>query len=118
MRTLLLLSLLVLWVTPAFADVPPSDGFVTDRAGLLDPAQERTLESLTQSYREGTNHEIAILIVKSLEGRPIEEFALQVARTWKIGGKGSNDVSKSAAPCTVLTSCGARSRTSTSGAST
>ena len=91
MRTPLLLLLLLLLVSPAFADVPSFDGFVTDRAGLLDGAQKRTLESLMESYRQGTSHEIAILIVKSLEGRPIEEFALQVARTWKIGGKGSNN---------------------------
>ena len=80
MRTPLLLSLLLLWVSPAFADVPSFDGFVTDRAGLLHASQKRTLESLMESYRQGTTHEIAVLIVKSLEGRPIEWYAFDRAK--------------------------------------
>jgi len=67
--------------------IPPNDGWVTDRAGLLKPAEEQALETLCESYRAGSGQEIAVLIVPDLGGRPIEELALATAREWKIGDK-------------------------------
>ncbi len=72
-------------------DIPKNDGWVTDLAGMLSGAQEQQLESLMESYRQGTTHEIALLTVPDLDGGTIERFALQVAREWKIGtGETSN----------------------------
>ena len=84
---------LVLLGTSVFGqlETPKNDGWVTDLAGMLDETQERSLESLMESYRTGTTHEIALLTVPSLEGRPIETFALQVARDWGLGGKDENN---------------------------
>lgn len=76
---------------PIEVEVPAHDGFVTDLAQLLDAGQERALETLMESYRSGTGHELALLTVASLDGEPIERFALATARTWKIGRKGQND---------------------------
>lgn len=67
------------------------DGWVTDRAGLLSKAQERELEALMESYKQGSGHEIALLTVSSLEGQTIERLALDTARAWGIGSKESND---------------------------
>jgi uncharacterized protein len=88
--------------TPAFSappsivrgldiEIPKNDGWVTDLAGMLNPAAERALEELMESYKQGSTHEIALLTVPSLKGQPIERFALQVGRAWGIGGKELNN---------------------------
>jgi uncharacterized protein len=68
-------------------EIPANDGWVTDRAAFLQPAEERALEALMESYRTGSGQEIALLTVPDLSGRSIEEFALAVARAWKIGDR-------------------------------
>jgi len=67
--------------------VPKNDGWVTDLAGMLSPQQERELETLMESYKQGTTHEIALLTIPSLEGDDLARFSLQVFRTWGIGSK-------------------------------
>jgi len=71
--------------------VPKNDGWVTDLAGMLSPAQERELETLMESYKQGTTHEIALLTIPSLEGDDLARFALRVGRAWGIGGKEKNN---------------------------
>jgi len=88
---LLLAACLLTSVATAQVEVPRNDGFVTDLAGVLDAGQESSLEALMESYRSGTGHELALLTVPSLGGQPIERFALETARDWKIGRKGEND---------------------------
>ena len=76
---------------PVELAVPKNDGWVTDLAGMLTPAQERELETLMESYKQGTTHEIALLTIPSLEGDDLEGFALRVGRAWGIGGKEKNN---------------------------
>jgi uncharacterized protein len=71
--------------------VPKNDGWVTDLAGMLSPQQERELETLMESYKQGSTHEIALLTIPSLEGDDLERFALRVGRAWGIGGKEKNN---------------------------
>lgn len=72
-------------------DVPAHDGWVTDLADLLTDEQERALETLMESYRAGTTHEIALLTVPALDGRALERLALETARAWGLGGQGANN---------------------------
>lgn len=72
-------------------EVPRHDGWVTDLAGMLTPEEERRLETLMESYRTGSKHEIALLTVPSLQGEAIEQFALEVGREWGLGQKGLNN---------------------------
>lgn len=77
---------------PTFdVDVPSNDGWVTDLAHLLSSAEERELEAAMEAYKRGSGHDIALLTVPDLRGRTIEEFALEVARTWKLGSVETND---------------------------
>lgn len=71
--------------------VPRNDGWVTDLAGLLTPAQEQELESELAAYRAGSGHDLALLTVPSLQGDAIEDFALRVAREWKLGSQETSD---------------------------
>jgi uncharacterized protein len=71
--------------------IPKNDGWVTDLAGLLSTAEERDLETLMESYRQGTSHEIALLTIPSLQGESIDRFALEVGRAWGLGTKEKNN---------------------------
>jgi uncharacterized protein len=71
--------------------VPRADGWVTDLAGIVSEAKEHELEQLMESYRSGSGHEVAVLTVPSLEGGAIDEFALRVAREWKLGRQDQHD---------------------------
>jgi uncharacterized protein len=71
--------------------VPANDGWVTDLADLLTLSQESALEAGMESYKRGSGHDVAVLTVPDLGGRPIERFALEVGRTWKLGREGQDD---------------------------
>jgi uncharacterized protein len=70
---------------------PKYEGWVTDTAGLLSASQKRELSALMESYKQGTTNEIAVLIVPSLNGEPIERYALDVGRAWGMGTKAKSN---------------------------
>jgi len=72
-------------------DVPKNDGWVTDLADMLSASEEGELETLMESYRSGSGHEIALLTLPNLGGRAIEDVALAVAREWKLGRESVSD---------------------------
>jgi len=82
--TLLTLAFLTAAGTAAAA-IPRNDGWVTDRAGFLTAQQEQSLETLMDSYKRGSGHEVALLTVPDLGGQSLERYALEVAREWGIG---------------------------------
>lgn len=82
-----LLALGLVLASPQGLSIPANDGWVTDRAGMLRPEEERSLEDLMESYRAGSGQEVALLILPDLGGRTIEEVALAVARGWKLGDR-------------------------------
>jgi uncharacterized protein len=74
--------------------VPPLTGPVVDVAGLLDARAERALVELATSARAaqgGQGVQLQYLLVRSLEGEPIEDFSIRVAEAWKIGSKGQDN---------------------------
>ena len=73
------------------AEIPANAGWVTDRAGVLAAEEETAREKLLGDYARGSGHEIAVLILQRLDGRPLETAALETARAWKIGQEGKND---------------------------
>jgi uncharacterized protein len=84
---LLLAALLQAVPVHAEGEIPRNEGWVTDLGGFLTPQQETSLETLMESYKRGSGIEIALLTVPDLGGRPIERYALEVARAWGIGQK-------------------------------
>lgn len=85
------MTLLSLLLCTALQAVPPNEGWVTDRAEILDAQQEASLEALMESYRAGAGHELALLTVPTTGDEPIEDFAREVAREWGIGRAEAND---------------------------
>jgi uncharacterized protein len=81
--------LALLLAAPASAlEVPALRGRVNDLAGLLPAARREALEQKLAAFEAETSHQIVVLTVPSLEGEPIEEFALRVAEAWAPGHRG------------------------------
>ena len=69
-------------------NIPDQGGFwVHDEAGVLSPQAKARLESIIRMEEDSTTNQIAIFIIRSLEGGSLEEYSLRVAEAWKIGRK-------------------------------
>jgi uncharacterized protein len=68
----------------------PNDA-VLDLGGMLDVASRRAIEELSIRYRAGSEHEVRLVTVPGLAGRPIEDVAREIGRTWKMGSKETSD---------------------------
>ncbi len=64
---------------------------VSDEAGILSTESQQTLESIVLQWTKATQHQMAIVTVKSLEGISIEEVAVKRFEALGIGRKGAND---------------------------
>jgi uncharacterized protein len=83
---------LVLHASAARAlEVPPLQGRVNDHAGVLSAQDKVELEARLEAYERKTGHQLAILIVPSLQGDPVEDFTIRVGEAWKLGKKGADD---------------------------
>jgi uncharacterized protein len=60
---------------------------VTDQTGTLGRDEIRSLEQKLYNFENETSNQIVVLIVKSLDGTPIEDYAISVAEKNKIGKK-------------------------------
>ena len=69
--------------------IPPQPvGRVTDLANVLTAREREELIGRLAAFERETTHQVAILILPSLEGEPLEPFAHRVATTWKLGQAG------------------------------
>jgi uncharacterized protein len=99
-RTLIALAAILLFGLSARATagtalaIPTLTGPVVDEAGVLTPADRDKLEALSRAARaeqSGQGVELQYLIVRSLDGEPIEDFSIHVAEVWKIGSRGKDN---------------------------
>ncbi len=60
---------------------------VHDEARALSPQTVDNLERQLKTFEDSTSNQVAILIVSSLDGEIIEQYALRVAEKWKLGKK-------------------------------
>lgn len=64
---------------------------VNDFAGILSDEQKRELETRCQSLRQGNRAQFAVVIVQSLEGGEIDDFANKLFAQWGVGEKGKDN---------------------------
>ncbi len=84
-RTVAGILLLVLLV-PFVCSFTHTDAFyVNDYAGVLTESQEAGILAAARELARKTRAQVVVLTVRSLEGKAIEEYALDVARDWGIG---------------------------------
>lgn len=72
-------------------EVPPLDGRVNDRAGVLSPTEASQLEAALAAYEKETGHQFALLTLPSLDGYPIEDWGIRTAEAWKLGSADRDD---------------------------
>lgn len=96
---LIIVFLQLFFVLPtqeANAAVPPkpatgSSIYVQDYAGILSNKTLNTIHSYGRELDLKTTAQVSVVTVKSLEGQPIEEYALELLRTWGIGQQDKNN---------------------------
>jgi uncharacterized protein len=67
------------------------EGHVVDLAGALTSAEEATLEARLDRERRERGFTIVTLVVRSLDGEPIEDLAYRAFNTWQIGDEERDD---------------------------
>ena len=86
------LSLASAFTSPSFAlDVPPLTGRVVDLAHVLPADVAASLANDLEAHETKTSNQVAVLILPSLEGEPLESFSHRVGTTWKLGQKGTEN---------------------------
>jgi len=73
------------------ADVPYLSGRIVDDAELLSPETSDRVGTLLREHESRTGNQIAVLTTPTIEGESIEEYALKVFNTWKLGQKGKDN---------------------------
>jgi uncharacterized protein len=66
-------------------------GFVNDRAGVIDATSEAQIEKLCQELESKTGAELVIVTISSLDGEPIEDYAVNLFKAWGIGKKAQDN---------------------------
>jgi len=75
---------------------PLAKGHVNDLAGVVDESTRAKLETLLTNFETRTGTQIAVVTVKSLDGRMVEEYANDLYRAWGIGAKSGENKDKGA----------------------
>jgi uncharacterized protein len=68
-------------------EVPYLSGRVNDVDGILSHDAHNEIEALLKSHEDSTSNQVVVLMIHSLEGESIEEYANRVANAWKLGQK-------------------------------
>lgn len=92
MKRFLLCIFLLLLPSHLLALEPPRlGGRVNDYAGLLSPATASALEKRLADFEQTQSTQVVLLTIPSLQGDDIDQFAIRVADSWKIGQKGKDN---------------------------
>lgn len=71
--------------------VPNLTGRVVDLANMIDADDEAKLVVQLEAHENSTTNQIVVLTIPSLQGAALEEYSLNVARTWALGQKGKDN---------------------------
>lgn len=90
----LLLLLVSLSLAAHAQTVPPRPDpprLVNDLAGLMQPQEVAALEQKLVAYNDSTSSQITVVIVPSLGGNDIADYAQKLYESWGIGRKGKDN---------------------------
>ncbi len=86
-RKLLIVLLSSLFIGAAF---PNPKGYVNDYAGIISSQTRDAIHSLAYELQQKSGAQLAVVIVKTLDGLDIESYAWQLFEKWGIGEKGKD----------------------------
>jgi uncharacterized protein len=92
--TLFLAIVLLFAHTNVYSDIPPRPSpprLVNDLVDILTEQQENALERKLVNFSDTTSNQIAIVIVKSLDGYDPNMFAYEIGEKWQVGQKEFNN---------------------------
>jgi uncharacterized protein len=84
------LLLLLAFAAKGEIAVPPV-ARVVDQTGTLTAENRAALERVLEQFEQRNGSQIAVLMVPTTGGEPIEQFALRVGEQWKVGRKKVDD---------------------------
>lgn len=67
------------------------DTWVVDQAGILNASQESQINAYCKAIEAKTSMQFGVLTIDSLDGEPIESFAIRVFEKWKLGQAGKDN---------------------------
>ncbi|HSF15077.1 MAG TPA: TPM domain-containing protein [Vicinamibacteria bacterium] len=73
------------------APLPALSGRVVDTANLLAASERSQLESRLEAIESETSVQIVIATIPSLEGEPIEDYAVRLFKQWRLGQAGQDN---------------------------
>ena len=85
----------LLAVAASFAEdlssFPKPTGYVSDLANVLSASDKTELEDFCSKVQQQLGAQFAIVTIKTLNGKPIEDFSNGLFRKWGIGPKATNE---------------------------
>jgi uncharacterized protein len=81
----------LLGMAQEFPEKPNPPRLVNDFTQTLSPQEAAMLEQKLVAYNDSTSTQIAIVMISSLGGYPIDDYSFQLAERWGIGQKGKNN---------------------------
>src|SRR5215510_315814 len=73
------------------AEAPYLTGRVVDNAQILSPDARTRLAAVLKAHEEATSNQIVVLTVPTIQPEGIEEYAVGVFNSWKLGQQGRNN---------------------------
>ena len=70
--------------------LPKPTGYVSDLAHVLSPAEKEQLEAFCTKVEQQLGVQLALVTIDTIGDRPIEDFAIELARKWGVGDKKRN----------------------------
>jgi len=71
--------------------IPPLKARVTDLTGTLNEQQRSALERTLEEFEARKGAQVAVLMVPSTQPETVEQYAVRVEESWKLGRKGVDD---------------------------
>lgn len=91
MLAAVLLALTLCAVQALALDVPRLTGRVNDTAGMLSKEAVARLDAALADFERTDSTQLVVLTIPSLQGEPLEDYAVKVAQAWGIGQKGKDN---------------------------
>jgi uncharacterized protein len=71
--------------------IPTPTGYVNDYAHVIDEASKQRIEQLCRELESKTEAQLALVTISSLNGEPVEDYAIKLFEQWRIGKKAKSN---------------------------
>lgn len=79
------------WAQPQIPPAPTSSFYVQDYAGVMSGESKSRINSLGGQLAAKTKAQVVVVTVNTLQGAPVEDYALGILRQWGVGDKNLNN---------------------------